>query len=70
MSGTFTPEQPGDEAIDLRGAGAGADRPFVVAVKTPAGHEHRFRVSGEQRVETVTTRAAAFLILIDLRPGV
>ena len=62
MSGTFTPEQTGDEAIDLRGAGAGADRSLVVAVKTPAGHEHRFRVSGEQRVETVTTRAVAYFV--------
>ncbi len=64
MSGTLTPEQAGDEAVDLRGAGAepagagtqqgagGLDRSFVVTIKTPAGHEHRFRVSGEQRVET------------------
>jgi hypothetical protein len=60
MSGTFTPEQTGDEAIDLREAGAGTGRSFVVTVKTPAGHEHRFRVNGEQRVETVTTRAVAY----------
>jgi hypothetical protein len=66
MSGTFTPEQDGDETVDLRGAGAepvsgvtatqqgagGLDRSFVVTIRTPAGHEHRFRVSGEQRVET------------------
>ena len=32
----------------------------MVAVKTPAGHEHRFRVSGDQRVETVATRAVAY----------
>jgi len=65
MSGTFTPAQAGDEAVDLRGdgaeptdvvtaAGQGAarqERSFVVTIKTPAGHEHRFRVSGEQRVE-------------------
>ena len=38
---------------------AGLDRSFVVAIKTPAGHEHRFRVSGEQRVETVTARAVS-----------
>jgi hypothetical protein len=73
MSGTFTPEQVGDEAVDLRGAdtepaGAvpatqrGLDRSFVVAIRTPAGHEHRFRVSGEQRVETVTTRAVAYFV--------
>ena len=76
MSGTFTPEQAGDEAVDLRGAGAdpagavtatqedadGLDRSFVVTIKTPAGHEHRFRVSGEQRVETVTTRAVAYFV--------
>jgi hypothetical protein len=76
MSGTFTPKQAGDEAEDLREAGAeptdavtatqqGADglaRSFVVTIKTPAGHEHRFRVSGEQRVETVTTRAVAYFV--------
>jgi|GEM_PF-1589347 len=76
MSGTFTPEQAGDEAVDLRGAGAdpagavtatqedagGLDRSFVVTIKTPTGHEHRFRVSGEQRVETVTTRAVAYFV--------
>ena len=62
MSGTFMPEQTGDEAIDLRGADAGADRSFVVAVKTPAGHEHRFRASGDQRVETVITRAVAYFV--------
>jgi hypothetical protein len=76
MSGTFTPEQAGDEAVDLRGAGAepaaavtetqrgadGLDRSFVVTIKTPAGHEHRFRVSGEQRVETVTARAVAYFV--------
>jgi hypothetical protein len=76
MSGTFTPEQTGDEAVDLRGAGVeqadavtatqqdadGPDRSFVVTIKTPAGHEHRFRVSGEQRVETVTTRAVAYFV--------
>jgi hypothetical protein len=62
MSGTFTPEQTGDEAIDLRGTDAGADRSFVVMVKTPAGHEHGFRVSGEQRVETVTARAVAYFV--------
>jgi hypothetical protein len=76
MSGTFTPEQAGDEAIDLRGAGAeptggvtatqqgagGLDRSFVVTIKTPAGHEHLFRVSGGQRVETVTARAVAYFV--------
>lgn len=62
MSDTFTPEQTGDEAIDLRGAGAELNRSFVVTVKTPAGHEHRFRVSGDQRVETVTTRAVAYFV--------
>ena len=58
MSGTFTPAQAGDEAVDLRGEGAeptgvvtatgqgaaGQDRSFAVTIKTPAGHEHRFRV--------------------------
>ena len=76
MSGTFTSEQAGDEAVDLRGVGAepvgamtatqqgadGLDRSFVVTIKTPAGHEHRFRVSGEQQVETVTTRAVAYFV--------
>ncbi len=76
MSGTFTPEQAGDEAVDLRGAGeepadgvtatqqgaSGVDRSFVVTIKTPAGHEHRFRVNGEQRVETVTARAVAYFV--------
>lgn len=76
MSGNFTPEQTGDEAVDLRGASVeqadavtatqqdadGPDRSFVVTIKTPAGHEHRFRVSGEQRVETVTTRAVAYFV--------
>lgn len=76
MSGTFTPAQAGDEAVDLRGEGAeptgavtatgqgaaGLDRSFAVTIKTPAGHEHRFRVSGEQRVETVTTRAVAYFV--------
>jgi hypothetical protein len=76
VSGTFTPEQAGDEAVDLRGVGAdpagavtatqedagGLDRSFVVTIKTPAGHEHRFRVSGEQRVETVTARAVAYFV--------
>jgi hypothetical protein len=74
MSGTFTPEQTGDEAVDLHEAGAesaegatqqGAgelDRSFVVTIKSPAGHEHRFRVSGEQRVETVTTRVVAYFV--------
>jgi hypothetical protein len=33
-----------------------------VTIKTPAGHEHRFRVSGEQRVETVTARAVAYFV--------
>ena len=50
MSGTFTLEQAGDAAVDLRGAGAdptgavtaaqedvgGLDRSFVVTIKTPA----------------------------------
>ena len=76
MSGTFTPEQAGDEAVDLRGVGAeaagtatateqgadGRDRSFVVTIKTPAGHEHRFRVSGEQQVETVTARAMVYFV--------
>jgi len=74
MSGTFTPEQVDDEAVDLRRAEpAGAvtdtqdgasrlDRSFVVTIMTPAGHEHRFRVSGEQRVETVTRRAVAYFV--------
>ena len=76
MSGTFTPEQAGDEAVDLLGADAatagavtethhgtdGLDRSFVVTIKTPAGHEHLFRVSGGQRVETVTTRAVAYFV--------
>lgn len=74
MSGTFTSAQAGDEAADLRGAdaesagaatGQGAaerNRSFVVTIKTPAGHEHRFRVSGEQRVETVTARAVAYFV--------
>jgi hypothetical protein len=76
MSGTFTPEQAGDEAADLRESGAehadavtasqqdadGPDRSFVVTIKTPAGQEHRFRVSGKQRVETVTTRAVAYFV--------
>ncbi len=76
MSGTFTLEQAGDAAVDLRGAGAdptgavtaaqedvgGLDRSFVVTIKTPAGHEHRFRVSGEQQVETVTLRAVAYFV--------
>jgi hypothetical protein len=76
MSGTFTPEQAGADAVDLRGAGADSaapaaaaghgsdeqDRSFVVTIKTPAGHEHRFRMSGEQRVETVTTHAVAYFV--------
>jgi len=76
MSGTFTSAQAGDEAVDLRGAGAeptgavtatgqgaaGLDRSFVVTIGTPAGHEHRFRVNGEQRVEAVTTRAVAYFV--------
>jgi hypothetical protein len=63
-------------AVDLRGAGAeptdavtatghgtvGPDRSFAVMIKTPAGHEHLFRVSGEQRAETVTTRAVAYFV--------
>jgi hypothetical protein len=76
MSGTVTPEQSGDEAVDLREAGAdpaeavtgtqqgagGPGRSFVVTIKTPAGHQHQFRVSGEQRVETVTARAVAYFV--------
>lgn len=62
MSGTYTPEQAGDEAVDLRGEGGESGRSFVVTVKTPAGHEHPFRVNGEQRVETVTTRAVAYFV--------
>jgi hypothetical protein len=76
MSGTFAPAQAGGEAVDLREAGAepaaavtaavqvsaGLDRSFVVTIKTPAGHEHRFRVNGEQQVETVTARAVAYFV--------
>ena len=62
MSGTYTPEQTGDEAIDLLGEGAESHRSFVVAIKTPAGHEHPFRVSGDQQVATVTTRAVAYFV--------
>jgi len=76
MSGTFTPEQASHEAADPRGAGAEPahavtatghaaarlDRSFVVTIKTPAGHEHRFRVSSEQRVETVAARAVAYFV--------
>jgi hypothetical protein len=74
VPGTFTPEQAAQDEVDLRGVGAepadavtatqheadGLDRSFVVTIKTPAGHEHRFRVNGEQRVETVTTWAVAY----------
>jgi len=76
MSGTFTPSQAADEAVDLREAGveptdaatatgqgaAGLERSFVVTIKTSAGHEHLFRVSGEQRVETVTARAVTYFV--------
>jgi hypothetical protein len=62
MSDTYTPEQTGDAAIDLRGEGAESHRSFVVTIKTPAGHEHRFRVSGDQQVEIVTTRAVAYFV--------
>ncbi len=76
MSGTFTPEQADGEAADLRGLDAGPagsetateqssgdlHGSFVVTIKTPAGHEHRFRVTGDQRVETVTTRAVAYFV--------
>ena len=76
MSGTFMPEQAEGEAADLRGpvaepAGSVTaterylgepDGSFVVTIKTPAGHEHRFRVSGDQRVETVTTRAVTYFV--------
>jgi hypothetical protein len=50
-------------AVTAAGQGAGGlDRSFAVTIKTPAGHEHLFRVSGEQRVETVTTRAVAYFV--------
>jgi hypothetical protein len=62
MSGTYTPEQAGDEVMDLRGEGAKSRRSFVVTIKTPAGHEHRFRLNGEQQVEAVTTRAVAYFV--------
>ncbi len=76
MSATFTPEQAGDEAVDLREADAepadrvaatqqgpgGLNRAFEVTIKTSAGHGHRFRVSEEQRVETVTRRAVAYFV--------
>ena len=76
MPGTFTSAQAGAEVVDLRAAGVeptGAetapqqdvgelDHSFVVAIKTPAGHEHRFRVNSEQRVETVTARAVAYFV--------
>src|ERR1700722_10413628 len=62
MPGTYMPEQADDEAIDLRGEGAESGHSFVVAIKTPAGHEHRFRVNGEQQVETVTARAVAYFV--------
>lgn len=66
MSDTFTPGQAAGEVADLRETGAeptvGRGSSFVVTIKTPAGHEHRFRVSGEQRVETVTTRAVKYFV--------
>jgi len=34
----------------------------VVTIRTPAGHQHRFRVSGDQRVETVTNRGVAYFV--------
>jgi hypothetical protein len=34
----------------------------VVTIKTPADHEHQFRISGEQRVETVTARTVAYFV--------
>ncbi|HUY48410.1 MAG TPA: hypothetical protein VMV92_22225 [Streptosporangiaceae bacterium] len=76
MSGTFAPEQPDGAVADLRGADTeqpsavtapgraarGQDSSFVVTIRTPAGHQHRFRVSGDQRVETVTNRGVAYFV--------
>ncbi len=74
MSHTFGTDRPSDQAIDLMDAdtGQGASVPgsseiperraFTVTIKTPAGHEHRFRVSGAQQVETVTQRAVDYFV--------
>jgi hypothetical protein len=35
---------------------------FVVTVRTPAGHEHRFRVNDNQRVEAVSRRAVEYFV--------
>lgn len=76
MSGTFTPEQADGGASDLRALDAGPvgsetateqgpgdlHGSFVVTIKTPAGHEHQFRVTSDQRVETVDTRGVAYFV--------
>jgi hypothetical protein len=36
--------------------------PLVVTVRTPAGHEHRFRVNDNQRVEAVSRRAVEYFV--------
>lgn len=35
---------------------------FAVTIRTPAGHEHLFRVAGSQRVSEVTKRTVAYFV--------
>lgn len=74
MSETTGMDQQDDQTIDLMnadegqpasagGTGAvGGHRAFTVTIRTPAGHEHVFRVNGAQRVESVTQRAVAYFV--------
>ena len=52
------------ETADLRAGEPTAGRVggFAVTIRTPAGHEHRFRVEGLQRVAAVTDRAVAYFV--------
>lgn len=40
----------------------GRGRAFTVAVRTPAGHEHSFRVNGELQVDVLVTRSVEYFI--------
>jgi hypothetical protein len=52
------------ETADLRGGEPAAGRAdgFVVTIRTPAGHEHPFRVESSERVATVTDGAVAYFV--------
>lgn len=52
------------ETADLRAGEPTAEQQagFAVTIRTPAGHEHLFRVEGSQRVAVVTDRAVAYLV--------